>query len=258
MYDIKQHAHKVVGDTMDNIAIEVENVSIRFNLAKEKVDSLKDFLIRKVKGEISYDEFWALRDISFRLERGESLGLIGLNGCGKSTLLKTIAGVLKPTEGKVTVNGTMAPLIELGAGFDMDLTAKENVFLNGAILGYSRREMEGYYEDIVKFSELQEFMNVPIKNFSSGMIARIAFAVATIGTPDILIVDEVLSVGDFRFQEKCQERIKRMMSNNTTILFVSHSILQVQELCNKVAWIEHGHLKMYGDAMEIGDLYKNS
>ncbi|MGO5051974.1 ABC transporter ATP-binding protein [Lachnospiraceae bacterium LCP25S3_G4] len=243
---------------MEKIAIKVDNVSIRFNLAKEKVDSLKDFLIRKIKGEIAYDEFWALRNITIEVKKGDSLGLIGLNGCGKSTLLKTIAGVLKPTEGKVMVNGTMAPLIELGAGFDMDLTAKENVFLNGAILGYSRSEMEMYYDDIVEFSELHDFMNVPIKNFSSGMISRIAFAIATIGTPDILIVDEVLSVGDFRFQQKCEERIKKMMSNDTTILFVSHSIEQVQQLCNKVAWIEHGHLKMYGDSKEIGDLYKNS
>lgn len=243
---------------MERIAIKVDNVSIRFNLAKEKVDSLKDFLIRKIKGEIAYDDFWALRNISLEVKKGDSLGLIGLNGCGKSTLLKTIAGVLKPTEGKVLVDGTMAPLIELGAGFDMDLTAKENVFLNGAILGYSRSKMEGYYDDIVNFSELHDFMNVPIKNFSSGMISRIAFAIATIGTPDILIVDEVLSVGDFRFQQKCEERIKKMMLNDTTILFVSHSIDQVQQLCNKVAWIEHGQLKMYGDAKEIGDLYKNS
>lgn len=242
---------------MKDIIIKIEDVSIRFNLSREKVDSLKDFLIRKVKGQIVYDEFWALEHINLDIERGDAVGLIGLNGSGKSTLLKTIAGVLKPTTGKVTVRGTMAPLIELGAGFDMDLTARENVFLNGAILGYSRKEMEDYYEDIVEFSELQNFMDVPIKNFSSGMISRIAFAIATIGKPDILIVDEVLAVGDYRFQEKCLERIKNMMSKNTTVLFVSHSIEQVKLICNKAAWIEHGHLKMYGDAEEICGLYQN-
>lgn len=243
---------------MKDIIIKVEDVSIRFNLAREKVDNLKDFLIRKVKGQIVYDEFWALKNINLEIERGSSVGLIGLNGCGKSTLLKTIAGVLKPTTGKVTVNGAMAPLIELGAGFDMDLTARENVFLNGAILGYTRKEMEQYYNEIVSFSELEDFMDVPIKNFSSGMISRIAFAIATIGRPDILIVDEVLSVGDFRFQQKCEERIKKMMTLDTTVLFVSHSIEQVKMICKTAAWIESGHLKMYGDVHEICDLYQQS
>lgn len=243
---------------MRDIVINVEDVSICFNLSREKVDNLKDFLIRKVKGQITYDEFWALQHINLEIERGSSVGLIGLNGCGKSTLLKTIAGVLKPTTGNVTVKGSMAPLIELGAGFDMDLTARENVFLNGAILGYSRKEMEHYYDDIVEFSELKDFMDVPIKNFSSGMISRIAFAIATIGKPDVLIVDEVLSVGDFRFQKKCEDRIKSMMTQDTTVLFVSHSIEQVQMICEKVAWIEQGHLKMYGEAKEICKLYQNS
>lgn len=243
---------------MKDIVISIEDVSIRFNLAREKVDNLKDFLIRKVKGQIAYDEFWALKDINLEIERGSSVGLIGLNGCGKSTLLKTIAGVLKPTTGKVTVHGTMAPLIELGAGFDMDLTARENVFLNGAILGYTRKEMEQYYSEIVSFSELEDFMDVPIKNFSSGMISRIAFGIATIGRPDILIVDEVLSVGDFRFQQKCEERIKKMMKLDTTVLFVSHSIEQVKMICKKAAWIESGHLKMYGDVQEICELYQQS
>ena len=243
---------------MRDIVINVEDVSICFNLSREKVDNLKDFLIRKVKGQITYDEFWALQHINLEIERGSSVGLIGLNGCGKSTLLKTIAGVLKPTTGNVTVKGSMAPLIELGAGFDMDLTARENVFLNGAILGYSRKEMEHYYDDIVEFSELKDFMDVPIKNFSSGMISRIAFAIATIGKPDVLIVDEVLSVGDFRFQKKCEDRIKSMMTQDTTVLFVSHSIEQVQMICEKVAWIEQEHLKMYGEAKEICKLYQNS
>ena len=186
------------------------------------------------------------------------MGLIGLNGSGKSTMLKTIAGVLKPTKGSVTVNGSIAPLIELGAGFDMDLTARENVFLNGALLGYSRKQMQEYYDDIVEFSELKDFMDVPVKNFSSGMVSRLAFAIATIGTPDILIVDEVLSVGDFRFQEKCEQRIQKMMNGETTILFVSHNINQVEKLCNKIVWLEKGVVKAFGDAKEIAEEYRNS
>ena len=173
-------------------------------------------------------------------------------------MLKIIAGVLKPTKGSVAVRGNVAPLIELGAGFDFDLTASENIYLNGAILGYSREEMNKYYEDIVEFSELRDFMNIPVKNFSSGMVSRLAFSIATIGQPDILIVDEVLSVGDFHFQNKCEERIRRMKEAGTTILFVSHSIDQVQSLCSKVVWLEKGKLKMMGDAMEIGEIYKQS
>jgi len=192
------------------------------------------------------------------VKRGDSLGLIGLNGSGKSTMLKTIAGVLKPTKGTVTVGGNIAPLIELGAGFDMDLTARENVFLNGALLGYNRAQMEAQYEDIVEFSELRDFMDVPVKNFSSGMVSRLAFAIATIGIPDILIVDEVLSVGDFRFQEKCEARIQNMKDQGTTILFVSHSIEQVKKICNKVVWLDHGVLKMFGDAQEICSIYEKA
>lgn len=239
------------------IMIDVEHVSMKFNLASEKLDSFKEYVIKTIKKQVSYDEFWALKDISFQVYKGDAVGLIGLNGSGKSTMLKTIAGVLKPTKGKVSVNGTVAPLIELGAGFDMDLTARENVFLNGALLGYARQEMEKHYPDIVEFSELHEFMNVPVKNFSSGMVSRLAFAIATIGTPDILIVDEVLSVGDFLFQQKCELRIRRMMENGTTVLFVSHSIDQVMGLCNKAAWLEKGTLKCFGSASEIGEQYKN-
>lgn len=198
--------------------INVEHVSMRFNLSSEKFDSFKEYVIKSLKKQVSYDEFWALKDVSFEVKRGDSLGLIGLNGSGKSTMLKTIAGVLKPTKGTVTVGGNIAPLIELGAGFDMDLTARENVFLNGALLGYNRAQMEAQYEDIVEFSELRDFMDVPVKNFSSGMVSRLAFAIATIGIPDILIVDEVLSVGDFRFQEKCEARIQNMKDQGTTIL----------------------------------------
>lgn len=240
----------------NNAIITVEHVSMKFSLASEKFDNIKEYFIKTIKRQVSYNEFWALQDVSFEVKRGESIGLIGLNGSGKSTMLKTIAGVLKPTKGHVTVRGTIAPLIELGAGFDMDLSAHENIFLNGALLGYDRKQMEGFYEDIVEFAELRDFMHVPVKNFSSGMVSRLAFAIATIGTPDILIVDEVLSVGDFRFQQKCQERIQRMRDAGTTILFVSHSIAQVKEVCDKVVWLDKGHLKMQGIAEEICGIYE--
>ena len=244
---------------MDNkVMVKVDNVSMKFNLSSEKFDSFKEYVIKSIKNQVSFEEFWALKNVSFEVLKGEALGLIGLNGSGKSTMLKTIAGVLKPTEGTVTVYGTVAPLIELGAGFDMDLTARENVFLNGALLGHSRKEMEEYYEDIVSFSELRDFMDVPVKNFSSGMVSRLGFAIATIGTPDILIVDEVLAVGDFRFQEKCEERIQDMVRKGTTILFVSHSIQQVKKICNKIAWLEKGKLKRFGDAQTICSEYENS
>ena len=191
--------------------IVVDNVSMKFNLAKEKVDSLKEYIIKAFKGKLAYDEFWALNDVSFTVEKGDSVGLIGLNGSGKSTMLKCIARVLKPTKGSVQVNGTVAPLIELGAGFDFDLTGKENIYLNGALLGRSRKMMDAVVEDIIEFSELRDFMDVPMKNYSSGMLSRLAFSIATSGKADILIVDEVLAVGDFRFQQKCIDRIKGMM-----------------------------------------------
>lgn len=238
--------------------IVVDHVSMRFSLSSERLDSFKEYVIKTLKRQVSYDEFWALQDVSFEVEEGDALGLIGLNGCGKSTMLKVIAGVLKGTKGSVQVNGTVAPLIELGAGFDMDLTARENVFLNGALLGYSRKQMEQYYDDIVEFSELHAFMDTPVKNFSSGMMSRLAFSIATIGTPDILIVDEVLSVGDFRFQEKCEKRIQHMIDSGTTILFVSHSIAQVEKLCNKVVWLEKGHVRKSGNAKEICEEYSRT
>ncbi len=242
----------------ENLAIRVDHVSMRFNLASEKFDSFKEYFIKSLKGQVAYNEFWALKDVSFDVQKGDSLGLIGLNGSGKSTMLKTIAGVLKPTKGSVQVFGNVAPLIELGAGFDVDLTAKENIYLNGALLGYPRDVMEKHYDDIVAFSELKDFMDVPVKNFSSGMVSRLAFAIATIGIPDILIVDEVLSVGDFRFQQKCEERIRHMMDLGTTILFVSHSIDQVKSICNKIVWLEHGNVKMLGDVDSVCDAYKQA
>ena len=243
---------------MSEIMVEVSNVSVKFHLSRERIDSIKEYIIKKIKNQIEYDEFMALQDVSLTVEKGESVALIGLNGCGKSTLLKTVAGVLKPFKGSVRVYGTVAPLIELGAGFDHDLTARENVFLNGAILGYDRKSMEKHYEDIVEFSELRDFMDVPIKNFSSGMLARLAFAIATIGTPDILIVDEVLSVGDFRFQQKCEKRIQQMMKKDTSILFVSHSIDEVKKLCTKSVWIEKGKVKMIGPTEEVCALYEQA
>ena len=243
---------------MEQRIVDVENVSIKFNLSSEKIDSMKDYLVKRLKGQISFDEFWALQDISFSMNRGDSVALIGLNGCGKSTLLKTIAGVLKPTKGSVKVYGSIAPLIELGAGFDHDLTAEENIYLNGAILGYGRQEMQKHYEDIVEFSELRDFMNVPIKNFSSGILARLAFSIATIGNPDLLIVDEVLSVGDFRFKEKCERRLQNMMKEDTSILFVSHSIEQVQKLCKRAIWIEEGHIVKAGTTEEVCPEYREA
>ena len=204
-----------------------------------------------------YDGRPVLQDLSFEILAGDYLCIVGENGSGKSTLLKTIAGVLKPTKGSIEVNGTIAPLIELGAGFDSDLTARENIFLNGALLGHSRAVMRGYYDDIVNFAELHDFMDVPVKNFSSGMTSRLAFSIATIGKPDILIVDEVLAVGDSKFQQKCIDRIQEMMSQGTTVLFVSHSIEQVKLVCKKVVWLEHGKLKTYGDALEICEQYEN-
>ena len=238
--------------------ISVDHVSMRFSLASEKVDSLKEYFIKTLKSQISTNEFWALKDVSFNVKKGEALGLIGLNGSGKSTMLKIIAGVLKPTKGSVAVQGEVAPLIELGAGFDFDLTAGENIFLNGSLMGRSHEVMEAHYDEIIEFAELKDFVDVPVKNFSSGMVSRLAFAIATIGTPDILICAEVLSVGDFRFQEKCQVRIQEMLDKGTTLLFVSHSIEQVEKLCNKVVWLEKGNVRMFGECKEIAEIYKES
>lgn len=240
----------------ENVLIQVEHVSMCFHLASERFDGFKEYLIQRMKKKITYQEFWALSDVSFEVERGETLGLIGVNGSGKSTILKIIAGVMKPTKGSVKVSGVVAPLIELGAGFDFELTARENVFLNGTILGYTREYMKQHYDDIVEFSELWTFMDVPVKNFSSGMVSRLAFAIATIGTPDILIVDEVLSVGDYHFQQKCEARINRMKEQGTTILFVSHNTEQIKALCNRVIWLEHGRIRRTGTAEEVCQEYQ--
>ena len=236
--------------------ISIDHVSMRFNLAKEKHESLKEYFVALLHGGVRFDEFFALSDVSFDIMPGDFYGLIGLNGSGKSTLLKVISGVYKPSAGKVTVNGTIAPLIELGAGFDMDLTARENIYLNGTVLGYTPKYIDSKFDDIVEFSELQNFLDVPLKNYSSGMVARIGFAIATITKPDILIADEVLSVGDFLFQQKCEKRMKELMAGGTTVLLVSHSIEQIERMCSKVAWLSHGHLKMNGDTMTVCNAYK--
>ena len=240
------------------LIIKVDHVSMKFNLASEKFDSLKEYIIKSLKKQVSYNEFWALKDVSFEVYRGESLGLIGLNGSGKSTMLKTIAGVLKPTKGSVSVFGTVAPLIELGAGFDFDLTARENIFLNGTILGHSMEYMRQHFDEIVEFAELENFLDAPIKNFSSGMRARLGFAVATVVDPDILIVDEVLAVGDYAFQQKCLKRMSEMLDGGTTLVFVSHSIDQVKKLCDHAVWINKGTIMQTGDVNTVCNAYMAS
>lgn len=235
--------------------IKIDNVSMMFNKSTEKVDSIKEFAVKFLKHKLMFEEFWALQNISLDIKKGESVGIIGLNGSGKSTLLKLIAKVLKPTKGTVDVFGSVAPLIELGAGFDMDLTARENIFLNGAVLGQSKADMKEKFESIIDFSELWEFVDTPLKNYSSGMIARLGFSIATSAIPDILIVDEVLGVGDFKFQQKCQEKMQQIVESGATILFVSHSIAQVEMLCHRVVWLEKGKMKMEGATKEICPLY---
>ena len=241
---------------MDEKIIFAEKVYMKFNLSKDKVSSLKEYVIRFLKRQLFYDEFIALSDVSFTLDKGDVLGIIGLNGSGKSTLLKLIAGVLKPSSGKITANGRIAPLIELGAGFDSELSAKENIFLNGAVLGYSKKLIEEKFDEIISFAELEEFVEVPIKNFSSGMIARLGFAIATITAPDILIVDEVLSVGDFKFQKKSQNKIKEMIDLGTTVLFVSHSADVVRSICKKGLLLEHGKVLAFGEVDEVLEIYE--
>lgn len=243
---------------MENIAVTVESVSMRFNMAAEKVDSLKEAFIKVMKRELKFKEFYALRDISFSVEKGERLALVGLNGSGKSTLLKLIAGVMKPSSGKITVNGKIAPMIELGAGFDPNLSAKENVYLNGAILGLSDKQIADSYDEILDFAELRDFENVAIKNFSSGMYARLGFAVATAHIPNILIIDEVLAVGDYAFQEKCYKRIEEMTNKGVTVLFVSHNKSAVVKLCDKAIWLHRGKIVKSGNALEIMNEYENT
>ena len=237
-------------------AVEVKNVTMEFNMSKEKVDSIKEYFIKLVKRELHFEQFLALKDVSVTIEQGDVFGIVGLNGSGKSTLLKVISGILKPTKGTVKTVGTISPMMELGAGFDMDLTARENIFLNGSVLGYSKQMMEEKFDEILEFSELQPFVDVAVKNYSSGMVARLAFAIATITKPDILIVDEILAVGDFLFQQKCEKRIREMMDRGTTVIIVSHTIEQIERLCKHVLWLEHGNMKMLGDTKTVCDAYK--
>ena len=237
-------------------AVEVKNVTMEFNMSKEKVDSIKEYFIKLVKRELHFEQFLALKDVSVTIEQGDVFGIVGLNGSGKSTLLKVISGILKPTKGTVKTVGTISPMIELGAGFDMDLTARENIFLNGSVLGYSKQMMEEKFDEILEFSELQPFVDVAVKNYSSGMVARLAFAIATLTKPDILIVDEILAVGDFLFQQKCEKRIREMMDRGTTVIIVSHTIEQIERLCKHVLWLEHGNMKMLGDTKTVCDAYK--
>ncbi len=239
------------------VIVNVENVSVIFNIANEKIQSLKEYFIKAAKRELMFREFVAVDDVSFQVNKGDVFGLVGTNGSGKSTMLKVVAGVLEPSKGSCTVSGSISPLIELGAGFDFELTARENIYLNGALLGHSKKFLDEQLDEIIEFAELRDFMEMPIKNYSSGMVARIAFAIATITEPDLLIVDEVLSVGDFLFQQKCEDRINNMIKHGTTVLIVSHSTDQVERLCNRALWIEKSHLKMLGSAKEVCDAYRN-
>lgn len=241
---------------MSKYAVEVDNLKIRFNLASQKVDNLKEYAIKLAKHELMFQEFLALQNVSFKVKKGEAWGLVGPNGCGKSTLLKAISGILKPYEGTVRTRGRIAPLIELGAGIDGDLTARENIFLNGMVLGHSREFMQAHFDEIVEFANLEDFLDSPVKNFSSGMKARLGFSVATIVNPDILIVDEVLEVGDMRFRRRCNERMQQMLMGGTTLLFVSHNIENVKNLCQKAIWLDHGQMRMIGEAQEVCDAYK--
>ena len=241
----------------NDVALRVNDVSICFNLSKEKVDNFKELFIKKLKGEkLRFNEFWALKDVSFELKKGERLGILGLNGAGKSTLLKVIAGVYKPTKGSVQRYGHMAPMIELGAGFDPNYTGRENIYLYGSVLGFSKEFLMSKYDEILEFSELGEFIDVPIKNYSSGMKARLGFSIATVVEPEILILDEVLSVGDAKFRKKCEKKMKKMFDHGVTVLFVSHSLAQVKRLCNKAIILEHGQLIAKGDIDDVVEIYE--
>ena len=236
--------------------IQVENVSVKYLMSYDRVKSIKEYLVQMIKGKLQYEEFWALNNVSFEVKKGEVVGIVGHNGAGKSTMLKVISGILKPTEGSVSVHGNIVPMLELGSGFDHDLTGRENVFLNGAILGYSEQYLKEKYDEIVEFSELGKFIDIPIRNYSSGMLMRLAFSIATVVNPEVLIVDEILAVGDAAFQEKSKARMKELMSGGTTVLFVSHSLDQIREMCNKVVWLEHGCVKMIGETQAVCDAYQ--
>lgn len=240
---------------MKKTMIQVSDVTMKFHMNTDKIMSLKEFVTLGLRGKLKFEDFTALEHITFSVKQGETLGLIGRNGAGKSTILKIISGILKPTSGDVTCCGNIVPMLELGSGFDFDLTGRENIFLNGAILGYSEKFLQEKFNEIVAFSELGEFIEIPIRNYSSGMLARLAFSVATVVNPEILIVDEILSVGDASFQEKSRKRMMELMGGGTTVLFVSHSLDQIWQMCNRVIWLEQGRIKMLGEAREVCDAY---
>ncbi len=249
----------VIGNVQDNVqdnAIEVSDVSLKFKMANDRINTIKEFTVALLRRKLHYQEFWALRDVSFSIKKGTVLGIIGENGAGKSTLLKVISGIMKPTVGKVQVNGNVVPMLELGSGFDHDLSGRENIFLNGSILGYSEAFLTEKYDEIVAFSEISQFLEMPLRNYSSGMIMRLAFSIATVVNPEILIVDEILSVGDAGFQEKSHQRMMQLMSGGTTVLFVSHNLAQIRRMCNKVLWIDHGKMVGFGDTKELCDRYE--
>lgn len=243
---------------MSKTMIEVSDVSMRFRMNSDKIMSLKEYVTTALRGKLNYQEFTALDHVSFEVKKGETLGLIGRNGAGKSTMLKVLSGILKPTEGSVVCRGNVVPMLELGSGFDFDLTGRENIFLNGAILGYSEEFLNARYDEIVEFSELDQFIDTPIRNYSSGMLARLAFSIATVVQPEVLIVDEILSVGDAQFQEKSKKRMLELMGGGTTVLFVSHSIEQIKEMCGRVVWLEQGQVKLMGCSKEVCSEYENT
>ncbi len=236
--------------------IQLENVSVSYRLPSERIGTFKEYAIRKLQRKIKINKFWALTDVTLQVNRGEVFGLIGNNGAGKSTMLKAISKVLKPTKGRVVVYGKIAPLLELGAGFHPELSGRENIFLNGALLGYSRSEMESVFDEIVEFSELEQFINAPVRTYSSGMFARLGFAVATAHMPEILILDEILSVGDEAFQRKCNLRMKGFQQAGTTVLMVSHALGMLEGMCNRIAWIDHGRLQKIGEPQEVIEAYR--
>ena len=236
--------------------IQLENVSVSYRLPSERIGTFKEYAIRKLQRKIKINKFWALTDVTLQVNRGEVFGLIGNNGAGKSTMLKVISKVLKPTKGRVVVYGKIAPLLELGAGFHPELSGRENVFLNGALLGYSRSEMESVFDEIVEFSELEQFINSPVRTYSSGMFARLGFAVATAHMPEILILDEILSVGDEAFQRKCNHRMKNFQQAGTTVLMVSHALDMLEGMCNRIAWIDHGKIQGVGEPQEVIEAYR--
>ena len=236
--------------------IQLENVSVSYRLPSERIGTFKEYAIRKLQRKIKINKFWALTDVTLRVNRGEVFGLIGNNGAGKSTMLKVISKVLKPTKGRVVVYGRIAPLLELGAGFHPELSGRENIFLNGALLGYSRSEMESVFDEIVEFSELEQFINSPVRTYSSGMFARLGFAVATAHMPEILILDEILSVGDEAFQRKCNLRMKGFQQDGATVLMVSHALSMLEGMCNRIAWIDHGKIQGVGEPREVIAAYR--